>query len=59
MTKNMMVKKLYEWKSVCTRLAGRPKSRRENDIKGDLRIMKINNWTTCVQEGQAFQNIML
>jgi hypothetical protein len=32
-----------------TRLAGRPKLRWENDIKEDLRIMKINNRTECIQ----------
>jgi hypothetical protein len=31
------------WKPITTRLAGRPKIRWENDIKEDLRIMKINN----------------
>jgi hypothetical protein len=37
-----MIKKLYDWKQISTRLAGRPKSRWENDMKEDLRIMKIN-----------------
>jgi len=45
-----MVQKLYEWKPISTRLAGRPKVRWENDIKEDLRIMKINNWTKCIQD---------
>ena len=33
MTNNIMVKKLYEWKSICTRLAGRQKFGWENNIK--------------------------
>jgi hypothetical protein len=28
----------------------RPKTRWEDDIKGDLRIIKINNWTKCIQD---------
>ena len=37
-------------KSISTRIAGRPKIGWENDIKGDLGIMKINNWTKCIQD---------
>ena len=32
-----MIKKLYEWKPIPTRLAGRPKIRWENDIKEDFK----------------------
>jgi len=42
MTYDKMVKKLYEWKKISTRLAGRPKIGWENDIKEDLRIMNLN-----------------
>jgi hypothetical protein len=49
MTNDRMVKKLYEWKLICTRLAGRPNVGWENDIK-DLRIIKINNWKKCIQD---------
>jgi hypothetical protein len=35
-----MVKKLYEWKLT----SARRKTGWENDIEGDLGIMKINNW---------------
>jgi hypothetical protein len=38
-------KKLYEWELVSKRLAGRPNTRWESDTKGDLRFIKINNWT--------------
>jgi hypothetical protein len=44
-----MVKKLYEWRPIATRLAG-PKIKWENDIKVDLRITKINNWTKYIQD---------
>jgi len=35
-----MVKKLYEWK---------PKITWENNVKEDLSIMKMNNWTRCIR----------
>jgi hypothetical protein len=44
-----VVKKLCEWKLICTGLAGRLNIRGENDMKEDLRIMKINMWTKCIQ----------
>jgi hypothetical protein len=48
MINDRMVKKLYEWKAVSTRLAGRPKIRWENDINEDLKIMTINKWAKFV-----------
>jgi hypothetical protein len=39
MTNDRMVKQLYEWKLICTRLAGRPKVGWGKDVK-DLRIIK-------------------
>jgi hypothetical protein len=35
MTNGVVIKNLYEWKPISTRLAGRPKSRRKNGIKED------------------------
>jgi len=40
-----MANQLYQWKLMSTGLAGNPKIVRENDIKKDLIITKINNWT--------------
>ena len=48
-TNDRMVKKVYKWKLKSTVLGGRPKTGWENDIKEDLRIMKFNNWTKCIQ----------
>jgi len=43
MANERVVKKLYEWELIHTRLAGRPKIRWENDIKEDLRITRYEN----------------
>jgi hypothetical protein len=32
-------------------LAGRPKIGWENIIKEAVRIMRVNNWTVCIQNG--------
>jgi hypothetical protein len=39
-----MVKKVYEWKPISRRPQGRQNLRWENDIKNDLKEMKLNNW---------------
>jgi len=49
MADDRMVKKLCQWKPICTSFAGRPNIVWENDIKENLRIIKINNWTECIQ----------
>jgi hypothetical protein len=36
-----MVKKIYKWKPVTTRLQGRPKSRWGDNVKQDICKMKI------------------
>jgi hypothetical protein len=48
-TNERMIKKLYELKPIITRLAERSKHIWEKDIKDNLRSIKINNWTKCIQ----------
>jgi hypothetical protein len=43
MSDNRMVKKIYKWKPVTTRLQGRPKSRWDDNVKQDICKMKIKN----------------
>jgi hypothetical protein len=50
MANDRMATILYQREPIYSRLAERPKSRWENDVKEDLRIMKINNWTKCIQD---------
>ena len=49
-TNDGVVKTLREWKLLSAGLAGRPKIGWEKDIKEDLGIVKINNWTKCNQD---------
>jgi hypothetical protein len=53
-----MVKKAYEWKPISTRPQGRPKLRWENNIKNDLKEMKLNSWRICVQDRNKWKTIV-
>jgi len=33
-----------------TRPLGRPKNRWEDDIRNDMKKLKIKNWTSCIQD---------
>jgi hypothetical protein len=45
-----MVKKAYKWKPMLRRPLGRPKNRWEDDIRNDIKKLKIKNWTKCIQD---------
>ena len=49
MSDNSTVKKVYEWSPAVTRSLGRPKNRREDDVKSDIANMKITNWRDCIR----------
>ena len=44
------VKKIYKWKPLTRRPVGRPKSRWEDDVKNDLKKMKLTKWVEQVQD---------
>jgi len=39
-------------------MAGRLKIRWENDIREDLRIIKISNWTNCIQDQVKWKEVV-
>jgi hypothetical protein len=49
MSDDRMVKKVYEWTPMSTRSLGRPKNRWEDDVKNDVKSMRINNWKDCIR----------
>jgi hypothetical protein len=53
-----MIKQLYEWKLICTRLAEEPETGCENDIKEYLRIININNWTKHMQDQVNWKEVI-
>jgi hypothetical protein len=50
MPEERMVKKVYKWKPMLRRPLGRPKNRWEDDIRNDIKKLKIKNWTNCIQD---------
>jgi hypothetical protein len=40
-----IVKKIYKWKPFASRTVERPKSRWENNVRNDLKKMKLIKWT--------------
>jgi hypothetical protein len=50
MPETSIIKKMYKWKPFTGRPVGRPKSRWEDDVRYDLKKMKIIKWTGQVQD---------
>jgi len=50
MSEERMVKKVYKWNLMLTRPLGGLKSRWEDDIRSDMKKLKIKNWTSCIQD---------
>jgi hypothetical protein len=53
-----MVKKIYKWTPITTRLQGRPKSRWDVNVKQDICKMKIKNWTVCVKDRGKWRDVV-
>jgi trehalose-6-phosphate synthase len=45
-----LVKRIYNWKPIATRMHGRQKNRREDDVMPDLRTHNAKNWINCIQD---------
>jgi hypothetical protein len=52
------VKKIYKWNPFTGRPVGRPKSRWEDDIRNDLKKMKLIKWTGQVQDRLKWKDIV-
>jgi hypothetical protein len=45
-----IVRKIYKWQLYITRPVGRPKHRWDDDVRNDLRRMKLLKWSEQVQD---------
>jgi hypothetical protein len=50
MPETSIVKKMHKWRPITERPVGRPKSPWEDDVRNDLKKMKIIKWTGQVQD---------
>jgi hypothetical protein len=48
MSEERVVKKINNWKPI-----GRPKIRWDDDVRNDLKIMKVNNWKDCSKDRKS------
>ena len=53
-----IVKKIHKWKPFTGRPVGKPKSRWEDDVRNDLKTMKLIKWTEQVQDRLKWKGIV-
>jgi hypothetical protein len=56
MPEGRMVKKVYKCKPMLKRPLGRPKNRWEDDIRNDMKKLKIKNWISCIQDRSKWES---
>jgi len=57
MPESSIVKKIHKWKPFTGRPVGRPKSRWEDDVRSDLKKMKLIKWTEQVRDRLKWKGI--
>jgi hypothetical protein len=55
MPEERMVKKVYKWKPMLTRTLGLPKNRWKDNVRNDIKKVKIKNWTSCIQDRNKWE----
>jgi len=58
MPETSTVKRIHKWKSFTGRPAGRPKFRWEDDVRNDLKKMKLVKWAEHVQDRLEWKDIV-
>ena len=58
MPESSIVKKIYEWQPFTNRPVGRPKSSWEDDVKNDLKKLKVVKWSDLVQDRHKWTEIV-
>jgi hypothetical protein len=53
-----IVKRIHKWKPFTGRPAGRPKSRWEDDVRNNLKKMKLTEWAEQVQDRLKWKDIV-
>ena len=55
MAEDNNVQKIKRWKPMSKRPIGRPKTRWENDVLGDIRNMNVHNWKKMAQNRDSWK----
>jgi len=53
-----IVRKIYKWQPYVTRPAGRPKHRWDDDIRNDLKRMKLLKWSEQARDRLEWKKIV-
>jgi hypothetical protein len=53
-----IVKRMHKWKPFTERPAGRPKSRWDDDVRNDLKKMKLVKWAKQAQDRSKWKAIV-
>jgi hypothetical protein len=56
MPEERMIIKVYKLKPISIGPQGRPKNRREDDIRSDVKKLKIKNWISCIQDRNKWKS---
>jgi len=56
MQEERMVKKVHKWKLMSIRPLGRPKNGWKDDIRNDMKKLKIKNWISCIQDRNKWKS---
>jgi hypothetical protein len=58
MPETSIVKKIFKWKPFTGRPVGRPKFRLEDDVRNDLKKMKLTKWAEQVQDRLKWKDLV-
>jgi hypothetical protein len=58
MDKARPTRKIIDWKPTGTRPLGRPRHRWQEDVKGDLKNLKIKNWKETVKDKRTWRDLV-
>jgi hypothetical protein len=58
MPETSIVRKIYKWKPFTSRPEGKSKSRWEDNVRNDLKKMKLIKWTEQVQNRLKWKDIV-
>jgi hypothetical protein len=57
-TSNLTITSNNNWKPIASRPTGRPKNRWDDDVRKDLKIMRVCNWKDCAKDRNKWKLIV-
>jgi len=58
MQETSIVKAIHVWEPISKRTKGRPKIRLEDDVKKDIKRLKLPKWKTPVQDRKRWKKVI-